>query len=39
VIDSQLSGRRIEPNQDEIIRSVGQYDQGRCVIPPDFGQQ
>jgi len=39
VIDSQLSGRRIEPGKDEIIRSVGQYDQGRCVIPPDFGQQ
>ncbi len=39
VIDSQLSGRRIEPDKDEIIRSVGQYDQGRCVIPPDFGQQ
>ncbi|MCZ8324095.1 MAG: VWA domain-containing protein [Sphingomonadaceae bacterium] len=39
VIDSQLSGRRIEPNKDEIIRSLGQYDQGRCVIPPDFGQQ
>jgi len=39
VIDSQLSGRRIEPNKDEIIRSVGQYDQGRCMVPPDFGQQ
>lgn len=39
VIDSQLSRRRIEPNRDEVIRSLGQYDQGRCVIPPDFGQQ
>ncbi|WP_292995063.1 VWA domain-containing protein [Novosphingobium sp. UBA6272] len=34
VIDSQLSGRRIEPEQQEVIRSVGQYDNGRCIIPP-----
>lgn len=39
VIDSQLSGRRIEPEQAEVIRSVGQYDKGRCVIPAGFGQQ
>jgi hypothetical protein len=39
VIDSQLSGRRIEPDRSEVIREVGQYDKGRCVIPPDFGQQ
>ena len=38
VIDSQLSGRRIEPEKDEVIRSVGQYDAGRCVLPADFGQ-
>lgn len=37
VIDSQLSGRRIEPGDDEVIRRVGQYDRGRCVIPPGFG--
>ncbi len=36
VIDSQISGRRVEPNQSEIIRSVGQYDAGRCVLPTDF---
>lgn len=39
VIDSQISGRRIEPEKDEVIRSVGQYDAGRCVLPPDFGKQ
>ncbi|MFZ1743536.1 MAG: vWA domain-containing protein [Pontixanthobacter sp.] len=38
VIDSQISGRRIEPDSDEIIRSVGQYDAGRCILPADFGQ-
>lgn len=38
VIDSQLSGRRIEPDKAEVIREVGQYDAGRCVIPKDFGQ-
>ena len=36
VIDSQLSGRRVEPSQSEIVRSVGQYDAGRCVLPADF---
>ncbi len=34
VIDSQLSGRRIEPDKSEVIRTVGQYDSGRCIIPP-----
>lgn len=33
VIDSQLSGRRIEPERSEVIRTVGQYDKGRCIIP------
>ncbi len=37
VIDSQISGRRIEPERDEIIRSVGNYDAGRCVLPAGFG--
>lgn len=36
VIDSQLSGRRIEPADQEVIRSVGQYDKGRCIIPRDM---
>ena len=33
VLDSQISGRRIEPERQEIIRSVGQYDAGKCVLP------
>ena len=33
VIDSQLTGLRIEPERQEVIRRVGQYDHGRCVIP------
>lgn len=39
VIDSQLSGRRVEPGQGEVIRTVGQYDAGRCVLPPDWGKE
>lgn len=38
VIDSQISGRRIEPERNEVIRTVGQYDAGRCVLPADFGE-
>ncbi len=34
VIDSQISGRRIEPEKNEVIREVGNYDHGKCVIPP-----
>jgi hypothetical protein len=36
VLDSQISGRRVEPRDGEIIRTVGTYDQGRCVLPRDF---
>ena len=39
VIDSQLSGRRIEPEAQEIIREVGQYDNGKCIIPRGGLQQ
>ena len=39
VLDSQISGRRIEPREEEIIRSVGNYDNGRCVLPPAFRPQ
>ena len=39
VIDSQISGRRIEPGDNEIIRSVGKYDAGKCVLPADFKWQ
>jgi hypothetical protein len=36
VLDSQISGRRVEPRDGEVIRSVGQYEGGRCVLPPDY---
>ncbi len=36
VIDSQLSGRRIEPTDQEVIRRVGDYDNGRCILPDGF---
>jgi Mg-chelatase subunit ChlD len=30
ILDAQISGRRIEPEQNEIIRTVGDYDNGKC---------
>lgn len=39
VLDSQISGRRVEPREEEVIRSVGDYDHGRCVLPPRFAPQ
>lgn len=39
VLDSQISGRRIEPREGEVIRTVGRYDDGKCILPPDFGSQ
>lgn len=39
VIDSQISGRRIEPDDREVIRSVGKYDSGKCILPADFRWQ
>lgn len=39
VIDTQISGRRVEPEEQEIIRSVGKYDAGKCVLPADFKWQ
>jgi len=30
VIQSELSGKRVEPNTNSILRSVGQYDKGIC---------
>ncbi|SKB56049.1 VWA domain-containing protein [Sphingopyxis flava] len=36
VIDSQISGRRIEPEDQEVIRRVGQYDAGKCILPAGF---
>lgn len=39
VLDSQISGRRVEPREGEVIRTVGRYDDGKCILPPDFGSQ
>jgi hypothetical protein len=39
VLDGQISGRRVEPVDEEVIRSVGQYENGRCILPPDFKVQ
>jgi hypothetical protein len=36
VVDSQLSGRRVEPDKDEVIRSVGKYDAGKCMLPRGY---
>lgn len=36
VLDSQISGRRVEPRDGEVIRSVGRYEGGRCVLPSDY---
>jgi hypothetical protein len=38
VLDSQISGRRVEPRDGEVIRAVGRYDGGKCLLPPDFRQ-
>ncbi|MGZ8326564.1 MAG: VWA domain-containing protein [Allosphingosinicella sp.] len=37
VLDSQISGRRVEPREGEVIRSVGRYEGGKCVLPPNYG--
>ena len=34
VLDSQISGHRVEPSDGEVIRTVGLYDHGRCTVPP-----
>ncbi|MEA3011174.1 MAG: hypothetical protein QOJ91_2866 [Sphingomonadales bacterium] len=36
VLDSQISGRRVEPRDGEVIRSVGRYEGGKCVLPSDY---
>jgi Mg-chelatase subunit ChlD len=33
VLAGFVQGRRIEPAQGEVIRSVGNYDRGRCMLP------
>jgi hypothetical protein len=39
VLASQISGERLEPNPGEVIRVVGRYDHGKCVLPRDFRVQ
>ncbi len=39
VISSQLSGRRVEPAEQEVIRRVGDYDNGRCILPQGYSSQ
>ena len=39
IIDSQVSGRRIEPDKADVIREVGQYEAGKCVLPEGFGKE
>jgi hypothetical protein len=36
VLDSQISGRRVEPRAGEIIRTVGHYEGGKCILPPRY---
>lgn len=38
-LDAQLSGRRIEPVESQVIRTVGTYDAGRCVLPSGWPSQ
>jgi hypothetical protein len=39
VLASQISGERVEPDPREVIRVMGRYDHGRCVLPRDFSIQ
>lgn len=39
VLDGQLSGRRIEATPTEVIRTVGTYDAGRCVLPRGWARR
>ena len=39
VLASQISGQRIEPHPGEVIRTTGQYDHGKCVLPRNFAIQ
>lgn len=32
-IDSLISGRRVEPSEQDVIRTVGNYDKGVCLAP------
>lgn len=38
VVRSEVTGERIEPREDEIVRQVGNYERGVCLgDPPDAG--
>jgi hypothetical protein len=39
VLDSQISGRRVEPRSGEVIRTVGDHEGGKCILPPDYGRE
>jgi Mg-chelatase subunit ChlD len=39
VLASHVGGVRIEPRPTDIIRTSGRYDNGRCVLPPNFEVQ
>ncbi|MFL6747738.1 MAG: vWA domain-containing protein [Sphingomicrobium sp.] len=39
VLASQISGQRLEPFPGEVIRAVGEYDHGKCVLPKNFSVQ
>jgi hypothetical protein len=36
VLASQIGGQRIEPHPGEVIRTLGRYDHGKCVLPRNF---
>ena len=39
VLASLISGERLEPRPEEVIRVTGRYDHGKCVLPPNFKAQ
>jgi len=39
VLASLISGERLEPRPEEVIRVTGRYDHGKCVLPPNFSAQ
>ena len=39
VLASFVSGERVEPYPHEVIRTVGRYDHGKCVLPRGFSVQ
>ncbi|MEI7932450.1 MAG: vWA domain-containing protein, partial [Alphaproteobacteria bacterium] len=39
VLSSLVSGRRVEPAPEQIIRTVGDYDRGVCRIPDGYDKQ